>query len=183
MEGTIQRPLNCKEQSDSDCSRRHAPVAVESQLEVITASLRRFKMSYKGDSTCMNEELRKYCPICNKSQHEDKAAYCAICGVELKIESKREFFLSLNIPDSKINIEEKREGEFMGCPFFLRKVDESSIQVVLFHDYPKCTHLLKSKYSPLGPESSEIEMNTVMLNDLLEKNFNWYHESEIAVLW
>lgn len=88
----------------------------------------------------MNEELRKYCPNCNKSKHEDKYAYyCALCGTELKI--KREFYLSLNIPDSKINMEENLESVFNGCPFFLRKIDDSSIQVVLFHDYPKCKHL------------------------------------------
>ncbi|OZQ97337.1 hypothetical protein [Paenibacillus sp. VTT E-133291] len=131
----------------------------------------------------MNEGLRKYCPNCNKSKHEDKAAYCALCGTELKTELKRKFYLSLNIPDSKINMEENLERVFNGCPFFLRKIDDSSIQVVLFHDYPKCKHLIKDKRDPLGPESSEINMTGERLNALLKKDFNWFHESELAVLW
>lgn len=138
---------------------------------------------YERMVTYMNEGLRKYCPNCDKSKHEDDAAYCALCGVELKNEPKREFYLRLNIPDIKINIEENREGVFLGFPFFLRKTDESLIQVVLFHNYPKCTHLIKNKRDPLGPESYEIIMTDEVLNGFTEKGFNWLHESEIDVLW
>lgn len=131
----------------------------------------------------MNDGLRRYCPICSKNKHEDKASYCAICGAELKIESKREFYLGLNIPHSKIDIEENREGEFEGFPFFLRKKDEASIQFVLFHNYPKCTHQFKTMYDFSEAESSEINMTSELLKDLLEKYFIWFHESEVAVLW
>lgn len=131
----------------------------------------------------MNNGLRKYCPNCDKSKHEDEAAYCALCGTELKNEPKRELYLRLNVPDSKINIEDNREGAFIGCPFLLRKTDEISVQVVLFHDYPKCTHLIKNKRDPLSPESSEINMTDELLIGFLEKGFKWFHESDVDVLW
>lgn len=127
----------------------------------------------------MDKKLRKYCPNCQKSRHEKNAAYCSLCGVELKNEAKREFYLSLKIPDSKINIEENREKVFSGFPFFLRKVEGSSVQVILFHDYPYCTQLNKNIHERLGPISSEINMTDETLNIFLDKGFKWLHESEL----
>lgn len=127
----------------------------------------------------MNDGLRKYCPNCQKNKHENEAAYCALCGMELKNEPKRELYLRLNIPDSKINIEESQKKAFSGFPFFLRKTDENSVQVVLFNEYPKCSHLIKNRHDRLGPDSIEINMTDELLNEFMDKDFKWLHESEL----
>jgi hypothetical protein len=134
----------------------------------------------EGDEV-MNDGLRKYCPKCNKSKHESEAAYCALCGTKLKNEPKRDFYLRLNIPDSKIDIEMNRSKVFCGFPFFLRKADAKSVQVVLIDDYPKCSHVIKEHAAILN-ESNKILMTDELLNSFLNDGFLWIHESEM-VTW
>lgn len=128
----------------------------------------------------MDKGLQKYCPNCNKNKHISEAAYCDLCGTKLKNEPNREFYLRLNIPKSKIDIDQSQKTIFSGCPFFLRKTDEKSVQVVFFDEYPKCKHLTKDKHEPFGPDSTYITMTDKLLKELLNQGFKWLHESELA---
>lgn len=122
--------------------------------------------------------LRKFCPNCQKGKHGNDAAYCDLCSTELKNEPNRDFYLSLHIPDSKINIEEDRDTVFCGFPFFLRMQNANSIQAVFFHEYPICANVIKYK-NVIGTESTRIHVTDKMLNDFFEKGFKWHHESEM----
>ncbi|OME70108.1 hypothetical protein BK120_33680 [Paenibacillus sp. FSL A5-0031] len=100
--------------------------------------------------------------------------------MELINEPNREFYLRLRIPNSKIDIEQERKTTISVFPFFLRKTDETSVQAVLIHDYPKCKHLIKDIQISRSPESIDIKMTDELLQDFLNQGFIWIHESELA---
>lgn len=88
----------------------------------------------------MPNESRRICRNCGKSKHEDVAQFCSVCGAALKKKITRGLYSELYIPDSKIAIDDSQEKTFLGFPFFLRKCDYNTIQVVLVKEYPAGTH-------------------------------------------
>lgn len=128
----------------------------------------------------------RFCPKCQRQKHEEEAAFCCICGTELKNGTLREFYLQLKIPVNKIALEEK-EPAYSMFPFFLRKVDQTKrlFQGITLHEYPKGILLyvkLPTK-SASADRSDEIILTDTLLDQLLNEGFEWVHHSEYTTMW
>lgn len=104
---------------------------------------------------------------------------------KLDRESMRRYYQRMEIPDCKIALEENKNSKISGFPFFLRKKDNESIQVILLHDYPRCEHLTVylPNDSPVADLSQSIIITDSLMENFMEQGFEWFHHSEMATLW
>lgn len=95
-----------------------------------------------------------------------------------------EFYISLKIPQKIIELELNSVGEFLGFPFFLRR-EESNLEIILMHEYPKGTHLFVElpPKSRAADGSKEIFLTIEKIEELLKQGFKWFHESQYDILW
>ncbi|MFC5591707.1 hypothetical protein ACFPRA_22735 [Sporosarcina soli] len=133
------------------------------------------------------KEYSKSCPNCQRFKHEDEAVFCIVCGTKLKNGDLRKFYLSLKVPEHKITWERNRIGKFLGCPFFLRKIDNANhlLQVITLHEFPKGNQssVRLPARSRAADWTEEIVLTKNLIHDLLNQGFEWFHESEMDTLW
>lgn len=115
------------------------------------------------------ENPDKYCDGC-ASEYENSV-------MEEKFSNRQQLYPLLQIPQAKIELENKRTKIFMGFPFFMRKETDGRVEVITMHDYPigvYATNMGHGKHLDLSPEIVAL---------YLKKGYEWLHESDIDTTW
>lgn len=127
-----------------------------------------------------------YCSKCNRYEYREYANFCYLCGSKLDNVLLNKLYLILKIPENKIIIELNKKSP-MSFPFFLRKEDATRVEVITMHEYPIGLHSVVYKSSEykkiLADETNKIVITPDLIEKLLSQGFQWYHESEMDLLW